>query len=128
MLDAACRTCTGSAVRSAYQYHISFGLCDAGGNRAHTGLRDEFHTDPGMGIDILEVKDQLREVLNRVDVMMRRRRYQCDSRYGVACPCYEFIHLEARQLSAFSRFCALGHLDLDFICIDKIICIHSETS
>jgi hypothetical protein len=33
-------------------------------------------TDTSAGIDLLEVEDQLRQILDRVDVVVRRRRDQ----------------------------------------------------
>jgi len=37
------------------------------------GLRDQLDRHIRVGVDLLEVEDQLREVLDRVDVVMRRR-------------------------------------------------------
>ena len=48
-------------------------LGDAGGDRADPQGRDQLHADPGARVDGPQVGDQLREVLDRVDVVVRRR-------------------------------------------------------
>ena len=55
-------------------------LDDAGGNGADAHLGDELHRDARRGVRAAEVVDQLLEVLDRVDVVMRRRRDQADAR------------------------------------------------
>ena len=40
---------------------------------ANAGLGDELDRDECIGVDLLEVEDQLREILDRVNVVVRRR-------------------------------------------------------
>ena len=62
-----------SAVIGRDQDHLGTGLCHTGCNRTHTGLRYQLNRDPGFGVGILKVVDQLGQVFNGVYVMMGRR-------------------------------------------------------
>ena len=64
------------------------------------------------GFDVLEVVDQLRQVLDGVDVVVRRRRNQLDARRRVPHPADVLVDLVAGQLTALAGLGALGHLDL----------------
>ena len=59
---------------------IGAGLGNARGDRADADLGDELHRNQTVRIDVLQVVDELREVLDRIDVVMRRRRDQADAR------------------------------------------------
>ena len=54
-------------------------LGDAGGNRADTHLGDQLDRDVGFLIGVFQVENELREILNRIDVMVRRRRDEAHS-------------------------------------------------
>ena len=58
--------------------------------------------------------NQLREILDRIDVVMRWRRDQANARSRVADLGDPRIDLVAGQLTTLSRLGALGHLDLYF--------------
>ena len=53
---------------------------------ADARLGDELHRDGRVRVDLAEVEDQLREVLDRVDVVVRRRRDQRHAGLRVAQP------------------------------------------
>ncbi len=53
---------------------IGVGFGDAGGDGAHSGLGHQFDADADAGVDVFEVVDQLRQVFDGVDVVVRRRR------------------------------------------------------
>ena len=95
------------------QDHVGLGLGDAGGDRADAGLGDQLHADPGVGVDLLQVVDELRQVLDRVDVVVRRRRDQRHAGRGVAQAGDLERDLEAGQLAALAGLGALGDLDLE---------------
>ena len=59
---------------------------------------------------------------------MWRWRDERDSRNGITCLGNDLVHLKAGQLSAFTRLCALRHLDLKFFGIDKIFGCNAETA
>ena len=59
--------------------------------------------------------DQLREVFDRIDVVVRRRADQLDARGGIAQQGDVLGHLLAGQLAALAGLGALRHLDLDLL-------------
>src|SRR5439155_12913427 len=58
----------GPAAVPADQHVVGPGLGDAGGDGAHPRLADQLDPDARVGVDGLQVVDQLGEVLDRVDV------------------------------------------------------------
>ena len=75
-----------------------------------------------------QVVDELLEVLDRVDVVVRRRRDQADARRGVADPGDVLVDLVAGQLAALARLGALGHLDLQLVGVDQVVDRHAEAA
>ena len=80
MLDGSSRRCSGPAVMPADQNHVGECLGNAGGDRADAHLGDQLDIDLGSWIDALQVIDQLRQIFDTVDVMMRRGRDEGDAR------------------------------------------------
>jgi hypothetical protein len=80
MVDRAERARARAAVVAGHGDEIRIGLDHAGRDRAHARVRDQLHRHQRVGIDLLEVVDQLREILDRIDVVVRRRRDQSDAR------------------------------------------------
>ena len=76
-----------------------------------------------IGIGILQIEDQLREVFDRIDVVVRRRRDELHAWRGIAEPRDVLIDLVSRQLAAFTRLGALRHLDLQFLGIDQVVAV-----
>ena len=72
--------------------------------------------------------DELREILDRVDVVVRRWRNQADAGRAVANLGDPGIHLLAGQLTALAGLRALGHLDLDFGGVRQIIAGDAEAT
>ena len=68
-----------------------------------------------------QVVDQLLEVLDRVDVVVRRRRDQADARRRVADRADVVVDLVAGQLAALAGLGALGHLDLQLVGVDEVV-------
>ena len=60
--------------------------------------------------------------------MVRRRRNERDSGNGVTRLGNHLVHLEARQLSAFTRLGTLRHLNLYLLGVDQIFCSYAEAS
>ena len=105
----------GAAVVAGDGDVIGFGLGHTGRHRAHADLRHQLHADRGLRIGVLEVVDQLRQVLDRIDVVMRRRRDQLDAGRRVAQLGDVLGYLAARQLPALARLGALRDLDLELL-------------
>ena len=91
------------------------GLRDAGRDGPDPTRRHELHADPSSRIDGAQVGDELGKVLDRVDVVVRRRA-------DVALPGLAATQggdvgrrLATRQLTALTRLRPLGDLDLELI-------------
>ena len=80
VLDRGLRRGAGAAVVARDEHDVGMRLGDAGGDGAHADLGDELDADARLAVGVLEVVDQLREILDRIDVVVRRRRDQADAR------------------------------------------------
>ena len=115
VLDRRERARAGAAVRARDVDDVRERLRDAGGDEPDAGLGDELHRDVRARVHLLQVEDELREVLDRVDVVVRRRRDEADARARVAKRRDLVGHLVARQLPALARLRALRDLDLELV-------------
>ena len=128
VLYRACGAGSRASVRTAYKDYVRLCLCNSGSNGAHPGLGHEFDAYPGCGIDVAKVIYQLREVFDRVDVVMGRRRNQGDAGNRVPGLGYQRVDLEPGQLSPFAGLCSLSHFYLYFVSIYQIFGIDSEAA
>ena len=112
VLDRGERRGAGAAVVAGDEDGVGVGLGDAGGDRADADLGHELDADARLRVGVLEVVDELLEVLDRVDVVVRRRRDEADAGRRVADPRDALVDLVAGQLAALAGLGALGHLDL----------------
>ena len=115
MMDGALRRGAGTAVIARDQDDLRAGLGYAAGHGAHAMLRNQLDRHARLGIGVLQVIDQLRQIFDRINVMMGRRRDQRHARRGMTRLGDPGVYLATWQMSAFSRLCALRHLDLDLI-------------
>ena len=115
IFDRCPRAGPGPAVMPRNQDHIGLGLDHTRRNGADAGRGHQFHRHLGARVDLLEIIDQLRQVFDRIDVMMRRRADQADPRRRMAQPRNQSRHLHPRQLAAFTGLGPLGDLDLQFL-------------
>src|SRR5690606_36592690 len=90
------------------------------GDRADTDFRDQLDRDARRRVHVLKIVDQLRQVLDRVDVVVRRRADEADARRRMARLADDLVDLVTRQLAAFAGLCARGHLDLDVVGVDQV--------
>ena len=86
IFDRALRRRAGAARMAGNQDRVGFRLGDAGGDRADARARHQLHADRCVRIDLLQVVDELRQVFDRVDIVMRRRADQRDARRRMAQP------------------------------------------
>ena len=128
VLDGSLGRCTGAAVVTGDEDDIRVSLGDAGRDRADADFGDELDADARVDVRVLEVVDELREILNRVDVVVRRRRDEADTRRRVPCFRDPRIDFAAGQLSAFAGLRALSHLDLELLGIDEVEARDAETA
>ena len=120
VLDAGQRRSAGAAVVARDQDVVGVRLGDARGDRPHADLGHELHADPRTGVGVLQIVDELLQVLDRVDVVVGRRRDEPHSGCGVAGPGDDLVDLVARQFSAFARLGALGDLDLELVRVGQV--------
>ena len=80
------------------------------------------------GIRVLQVVNELRQILDRIDVVMRRRRNQSDVGRRVPRLRNPRIDLGTGQLTALARLGALRHLDLQVVGVDEVFARHAESS
>jgi len=110
------------------EHDVGVRLGDTGGNGAHADLGDEFHANASLAIGVLEVVNQLREILNRVDVVVRWWRDEADAGRGEAGLRDPRIDFGAGKLAAFAGLGALSHLDLEFAGIDEVLARDAEAA
>src|SRR5439155_8220641 len=101
---------------------------DASRDSAHAGFRDELHADTCGRIHLLEVVNQLRQILDRIDVVMWRRRDQGYADDRVPQSRDEIGDLVPRQLAAFTGLRALRDLDLELVRPDEVRRRHAEAA
>src|SRR5262249_45365474 len=99
---------------------------DAGRHGTDPDLGDQLHVYPRGRVDVLQVVDQLGQVLDRVDVVVRRRRDQPDPRGGVPGLGDPRPDLVAGQLTALAGLGPLRHLDLQIVGVDQVFAGDAE--
>ena len=114
------RRSTGAAFITRNRHMIGARLGNTGGNRADAHFRHQLDRDARGRIDAFQIVDQLGQVFDRIDVVMRRRRNEADTGGGMAHAGDILVHLVAGQLPAFAGFRPLRHLDLQIVGIDEI--------
>src|SRR5260370_402950 len=127
VLDGRQRRRTGAAAVPANSDDVSAGFGDTGGDDADTGAGDEFYADARARIHGAQVMDQLREVFDAVNIVMRRRRNERRARGGVAGARDVFADFLCGQLAALTGLGALGPFDFEFFGVDEVIRGDSKT-
>ena len=117
-----------TSVITGNQNRLRAGLGNAGGNCSHPCFGNKLYRNIRVLVGVLQIVDKLRQILDRINIMVRRRGDQADSRSGVTGFCDPGIYFFCRKMSAFARFCSLRHLDLDLPCRHQIAAGHSEPS
>src|SRR3970282_2778577 len=86
MLEARERRGTVAARIAGNQHVVGVRFDDARGDRADAYFGNELHADSRRRVRVLEIVNQLREILDRVDVVVRGRTDEPDTRRGMANP------------------------------------------
>jgi len=73
MLDGGQWAGAGAPVIAGDSDVVGMCLGDPRRHRAHPHLGDQFDRDPGLGIDVFQVMNELCQILDRVDIVVRRR-------------------------------------------------------
>ena len=122
------RAGTRTAFRAADDDEVGLGLGNTGSDGAHAAFGHELHADCSGRIDILEIEDELSQVFDTVDVMMRWGRDERDAGDGITRLGDDLVDLEARQLTALTGLGALSDLDLNLLGIHEVFSGHAETA
>ena len=101
-------------------------LGHAGSNGADAGLADQLDRHARAGVGVLKVKDQLCQVLDGVDVVVRRRRDQADAGRGLTDLGDPGVDLLAGQVAALAGLGALGHLNLNLKGAAQVAARHAK--
>src|SRR6202042_3667642 len=115
VLERGQRRGAGAAVVPGDQHHVRVRLRHAGRDRADADLGDQLDVHPGGRVRVLQVVDELRQVLDRVDVVVWRRGDQADAGRGAPGLRDPRVDLVTGQLAALPRLGALRHLDLQVV-------------
>ena len=126
VLDRRERRCPRPAGVAGQMDVVGTGLGDPGRDRTDAAAGDELDADPGGRVDRPQVGDELGEVLDRVDVVVRRRADVRDARLAASEGGDVRRRLAARQLAALAGLRALGHLDLELLGPGQIRRGHAE--
>ena len=121
VLDRCERRRARAAVVSADQHDVGMRLGDARGDRADADLGHQLHRNARLRIDVLQIVDQLRQILDRVDVVVRRRRDQSHAGDRVPRARDVLIHLVAGKLTALAGLRALRDLDLQLVGVHQVV-------
>src|SRR5205823_4933727 len=128
VLDRGERGGARAARVPADQDDVGLRLGDAGGDRAHAHLGNQLHAHARAIVRVLEIVDQLRQVLDRVNVVVRRRGDEPHARRRVADLRDVLIDLVAGELAALAGLGALRHLDLQLVAVDEVVAGHAEAA
>ena len=128
MLDGRPRRRTGAAVVTGDHHMVGLALGHTRGNRAHADLGHQLHADVGMGRDVFQVVDQLRQIFNGINVVVRWRRNEAHAGHRVAQEPDVLGHLGAGQLPTLAGFGTLRHLDLDLVRAAEVFSGHAKAA
>ena len=126
VLDARLRRGAGAAVVAADEHHVGMPFRHAGGNRAHADLGHQLDADARVRVGVLQVVDELRQIFDRIDVVVRRRGNQAHARGGQAHLGDPRIDLAPGQFAALAGLGALGHLDLNLARLGQVFARDAE--
>ena len=118
--------CAGAAVKAGNQDDLRACLGNACGDCADPGLADQLDIDSGLAVGALQIVNQLGQILNGIDIVVRRGRDKAHTSGGVAGLSDPGVDLAAGQLAALAGLRTLGHLDLDLAGGDEILAGHAE--
>ena len=128
IMDGTSWCCPGSSVISGNQYQACSRFGYTGCNCTDTGFWYQFYCNSRIFVRIFTIVNELRKILDRIDIMMRRWWDQADPRCRMTCLCNPRIYFSTRQMSALSRFCPLRHLDLYFLCTYQVSGCNAKSS
>ena len=73
MVDGASGSRARSSVVAGNQDNLGPGLCHAGRYGSHAGLRYQLYGNPRVPVGILQIVDELGQILDGINIVVRRR-------------------------------------------------------
>ncbi len=126
VLDGVERSRAGAAVIAGNQHHVGMALGHTGRDGADAELGDELDVDARLRVGHLRIVDQLLQILDGVDVVVRRRGDELHARGGVTDLGDPRRDLGTGQVAALAGLGALGELDLQVGGVHQVIAGHAE--
>ena len=126
VFDSVERSRAGATVVTGNQHHVGMALGNAGRDGTDAEFGDELDVDAGLRIRHLRIVDQLLQILDGIDVMVRRRRDELDARGRVTDLGDPRRDLGSRKVAAFARLGTLGELDLQIGGMYQVVASHAE--
>ena len=128
MLDRRPRRSARTAVVTCNHQMVGLALGNTCCNRTDTDFRHQFHADVAMGRDVFQIVNQLCQIFNRINIVVRRWRNQAHTGNGMAQFTDVIGNFSTGQLTAFTGFCALCHFDLDLVGTGKVFSGYTKTT
>ena len=119
---------SGPSVVAGDQHVVRVALDHSRGDDADAVFRDQFHRDARRRVGRLEVVDQLREVLDRVDVVVRRRGDESHAWGGPAGAGDVPGDLPPGKLAALAGLRPLRDLDLELVGVGQVMGGNAEAA
>mmetsp|Transcript_60244 Transcript_60244/g.196909 ORF Transcript_60244/g.196909 Transcript_60244/m.196909 type:complete len:370 (+) Transcript_60244:3027-4136(+) len=100
---------------------VGLALDNTRGDDPNADTSHQLHGDAGSRVSILEVANELRNILDRVHVVVRRRGDQANAGRGIAHLRDLADDLVAGQLASFAGLRPLRELDLDLVRVGEVL-------
>ncbi|GKT49344.1 uncharacterized protein ColSpa_09525 [Colletotrichum spaethianum] len=120
VLDTGPAGGAGTTIVTRDQDVIGLGLGNTGRDDTDTDLGHELDGDARAGAGALQVVNQLLQILNRVNIVVRRGRDETDAGGGVTGASNGLGDLVAGKLTTLTGLGSLGHLDLKLVGVGEV--------
>ena len=128
IVDRTSRCCTGTSVITGDQDNLCTGFRYTGCNRTYPCFRYQFDRNSCLLVGIFQVINQLCQILDGVNIVVWRwgnQAYPWCRMSGLGNPRIDF---STRQMTTFTWFCALRHLDLYLLGTGQIFAGYTKSS
>ena len=122
------RAGAGAAVVAGNGDQIRIGFGYAGGDSPDARFRNQLHGDHRFRVNLLQVENQLSQILDRVNIVVRRRGDQRYAGYGIAQLGDIGGDFITRQLAAFAGLRALSDFNLNNVGVNQVSRGHAEAA
>ncbi len=127
IFDRGQRAGAGATIITGNGNAIGISLGHTRSNGADTRFGNQFDGHISLGIDLLQIKNELSQIFNGVNIVVGRGADQGHAFLGITQPGNDATDFVTGQLTPFTGFGSLGNLDLQFFGIDRILWRHAKT-